>query len=230
MGHPAEAHTSTYVEIGCGTLLPMLFLFQAPAAHLADGTPIYVTVQQPTGGFPEWAKIVISAAVGALLGIISSIVMEYVKPVLFAKRVKHEVRDMVMPELKRNMKSLEDFLRRVFPSEASIGQARKDDIPLKALVSMFLGKLSSDRYSFCFEKEKAALYALDGRMCLTAFYENVKTARYYCETGNYVMLVVAVRLALQEGEAFLGGQGRVYGPSDGHESLENNGPDKEMSA
>jgi hypothetical protein len=42
--------------------------------------PISVTVQQPVGGMPEWEKTLISAGVGALFGILSSIAMEYVKP------------------------------------------------------------------------------------------------------------------------------------------------------
>lgn len=54
----------------------MFLLFQA-AAQLP---PIYVTVQQPAGGLPEWEKTLISAGIGALFGILSSIGMEYAKP------------------------------------------------------------------------------------------------------------------------------------------------------
>jgi hypothetical protein len=54
---------------------------------LAQAPPqIYVTVQQPAGGMPEWLKILITAGEGALVGICSNIAMEYVKPWV-AKRV-----------------------------------------------------------------------------------------------------------------------------------------------
>lgn len=44
--------------------------------------PINVVVQQPPAGMPEWAKLLISAAVGAVFAIVGNIVMEYVKPMI----------------------------------------------------------------------------------------------------------------------------------------------------
>ena len=44
----------------------------APDVHI-------ILLQLPPTGMPEWAKILISAGVGALFGIVDNIAMEYVK-------------------------------------------------------------------------------------------------------------------------------------------------------
>jgi hypothetical protein len=205
----------------------MLLLLQAAAQHLPPGLPpIYVTVQQPAGGMPEWVRTLISAGVGALFGILSSTAMEFVKPIL----MKRTVRKQVIAELKRNMKPLQD-LESIFQS----GSYRERDLtPVYNMwpitVEVFLDKVSGDRYKYYFEMEKAAFYSLDDQMHLTEFYSQIETARFYCKPWNDTMLEVAVRGALEDGMDFLNSQGCDYKPSDDKRFLQNNESDKETSA
>jgi hypothetical protein len=69
----------------------MLYLLQAALP------PIHVTVQQPPG-LPEWAKAAISAGIGALFGIISSMAMEFVKPWIGSLTLRLRVKRQVQKE------------------------------------------------------------------------------------------------------------------------------------
>lgn len=219
------------VRVAIPDIIPlMLLLLQAVAAHLPNGSPVYITVQQPAGGMPEWVKILISAGVGALFGILGSIAMEFVRPTLLAQRMKKTVRQQLIAELKNNMKSLEDLDVRVFQNTTYRERDLQPEYNIwPGTVELFLDRISNDRYQFYFEREKAALYALDDEIHLAEFYNNIETARNYCKTWNAAMLEVHVSLALGEGQQFLQSQGCVYAPSDDEKVLENNQPDKDTS-
>ena len=83
----------------------MLLLLQAALP------PIYVTVQQPAGGMPEWAKTLISAGIGALFGIISSLAMEYIKPAVLHRKQERIVKEQLAAEVSDNLSSIEGFAR-----------------------------------------------------------------------------------------------------------------------
>ena len=53
---------------------------------------VWVTVQQPPPGMPEWLTILITAAVGAILGISTNIATEYLKPGITRKLNRRRIR------------------------------------------------------------------------------------------------------------------------------------------
>jgi hypothetical protein len=85
----------------------MLSLILQTAQQAKQVAPnVYVTTQQPPGGMPEWVKIVISAAVGALFGIAGSVVMEFVKPKILNADLKRTVAFQLSWELDTNMRKI----------------------------------------------------------------------------------------------------------------------------
>src|SRR4051794_37652562 len=80
----------------------MLWPSQLPPQVVAQIPPIQVTVQSPPG-MPEWIKILITAATGALLGIISNIAMEYVKPWIARRQLRKTVTAQLMNEFRENV-------------------------------------------------------------------------------------------------------------------------------
>jgi len=77
----------------------MLWLLEAPLQPLP---PIQVTVQQPPG-LPVWVTAVISAAVGAFLGMITGAVMEFAKPAIAKSLVRRLVKTQLLSEFASNM-------------------------------------------------------------------------------------------------------------------------------
>jgi hypothetical protein len=143
----------------------MLLLLQAAAQRLPAGLPpINVTVQQPAGGMPDWAKI----AIGALLAILTSLVVEIVKPSIAKASRKRDIARQVDPELMNNMATVESsyrVLRSTDPSvnvEAQVGLAQR-----------ILQVLRSDRYDLYFGTEKGVVFDLDEDQLLQRFYDVV---------------------------------------------------------
>jgi hypothetical protein len=68
---------------------------------------IHVTVQQPSGGMPEWVKILISALVGASFGILNSISMEYVKPWISRRLLKRTIKKHLNDEFLGNLTAID---------------------------------------------------------------------------------------------------------------------------
>src|ERR1035438_2966710 len=79
--------------------------------------PINVTVQPPAGGMSEWEKTLISAGVGALFGILSSIAMEYVKPAIAKRSLKKTIEGHLGAEMSLNL-GLVEALSELLKNEA----------------------------------------------------------------------------------------------------------------
>ena len=69
---------------------------------------IYVTVQQPPGP-PEWVKILFTAAVGAIIGVLSSLLTETLKPYLTRVQEKRKIRQQIRLEVNSNIRAMESI-------------------------------------------------------------------------------------------------------------------------
>jgi hypothetical protein len=78
---------------------------QTPTLAKQLSPNLYVTVQ-PSPGMPEWVKILITAAVGALVGIASNIAMEYVKPGIVKRQKRELIAQHLNAELCANMSAI----------------------------------------------------------------------------------------------------------------------------
>jgi hypothetical protein len=155
-------------------------LLQA-AAHLPNGAPIYVTVQQSVAGTAEWVKILITGVIGATFGIASTLAMEYLKPQLVKSRTKKTVAEQLASELMDNLARVESAERLLKGADLK---------PLEdangSLAPRVLWSLKTDRYELYFGAEKAIVYEIDENQSLSKFYETVKLLREgYDLKGNW---------------------------------------------
>jgi hypothetical protein len=77
----------------------MLMLLQQAAQHAPVlskqvGPNLYVALQPPPAGMPEWEKTLFAAAVCAIFGLLDGLVMEYAKPWITHRRTRTEVREI----------------------------------------------------------------------------------------------------------------------------------------
>jgi hypothetical protein len=110
----------------------------------------------------EWAKTLLSAGVGAIAAILSTLGVELVKKT----QLKKTVHDQLSDELEDNVAKIE--------SARSIIKTEKLDQMLDAASSMAwrgLWDLKADRYQFYSSSEKALLCQFDKDRCLSKFYE-----------------------------------------------------------
>jgi hypothetical protein len=145
----------------------------APATVQAVPVQVYVTVQQPTAGIPEWLKLLITVVVGALIGIISSIAMEYLKPFIAERTMSKTLKAQLADELLTNFNRLQAAKRLLVRGEAVSG----DEGRMAYVVAFtILGSLHRDRFDLAFTTQKILLYKLDKLGTLVAFY---KLTAYY---------------------------------------------------
>ena len=165
----------------------LLILFQATghaAAHAALAAQqtvasapappnVYVTVQQPSGGMPEWIKILLTAAVGALVGIVSSIAMEYVKPWIAKRLMKRTVKTQIYAELLVAGSEAESALRILKSAEGLSAKEREFALQCARMIG---SNIESDRFDFYFSDQKALVYEIDQDKLIGVFYKTVREA------------------------------------------------------
>jgi hypothetical protein len=138
----------------------------------APSSPIYVNVQQPPPGMPEWEKLLISAGVGALLGIISNIAMEYVKPWIAKRLLRRTVADQLAAELADNMNEV-DAGKNLLEEEVSKPPNEQETV--LTVIRISAGLVKSDRFDYYFAEQKAIVYELDEANLLVTFYKIMKS-------------------------------------------------------
>lgn len=145
--------------------------------------PIMVTIQQSPAGMPEWVKILITATAGALVGIVSSILMEYLKPYIAKRLLKKTVTAQLGKELLKNLNHVDAGKRIV---EGAEGRSKGDrEFALKSC-GVLARSVESDRYDFYFAGEKAVVYELDEDESLSTFFKVVRQlAETEPEDKNY---------------------------------------------
>jgi hypothetical protein len=122
---------------------------------------------------PESVKILITAAVGALVGIFSNIAMEYVKPWIAKQNLRKTITAQLAAELMDNL-SLMEAADRMFKATKHRSESEQQHCILFS--KTILSSIKNDRYTFYFEGEKSLVYEIDEGKTLTAFYELTKDA------------------------------------------------------
>ena len=141
-----------------GTIPLVPWLFQA-----APLPPVYVTVQQPAGGMPDWLKI----ALGGFLAILASLVMEYVKPIIERRAKTKLVLRQLIAELTGNMDQIDGLLRVLKDADQGSEEDRSSAI---RFCRMTVNSCQRDRFDYYFAEEKALAYEIDDGTTLKAFY------------------------------------------------------------
>jgi hypothetical protein len=153
---------------------------QVPVLARQVAPNIYVTVQ-PAPGMPEWAKILISASVGALLGISSNILMEFVKPSIAKRKLKKLIKAHLIPEATLSVRSIEACMR-VFSEVNDVGKSGR--------YAMDFAKISIDcrsgeMYEHFLNEERVATHEIDRRMIVRAFYDELHSVAKGIDEGKY---------------------------------------------
>jgi hypothetical protein len=148
----------------------MLFLLQAAAQHLP--APIHVTVDQLPiqPGMSEWRRTLLSAAVGALFGIVASLAMEFIKPWLLNRREKKKIAEHLAAELLYNLAAVESA-RRVLNGD----EFKHVDRPARSDTAWRIAStIKTDRFDYFMATEKRIVYEIDSDSSLVGFYLPMK--------------------------------------------------------
>jgi hypothetical protein len=145
----------------------MLVLVQAAAEKIP---PIYVTVQQPASAFPEWVKILVSAGVGAVLGMLSSVVMEYWKPHIGRLSTRKSVASRLGNELMGNLAVIESCVGICMDAaEKADEQAKR-----RALDAFGMTYLQDKWLEYYLKENGDIVYDIDPGMKLVYLYDTAK--------------------------------------------------------
>lgn len=138
-------------------------LLQAAAQHLP---PINVTVQQPAG-MPEWEKTLISAGIGALFGILSTLAMEFVKPSISRHLMKKNILKHMEEEFRLNYRTLLDAVQIAKDAEGAAPDVKED---AKIAMESIRRTITKDRFDYFKANEKELFYEADEGFRLAKFY------------------------------------------------------------
>jgi hypothetical protein len=171
----------------------MLLLLQAALP------PVYVTVQQPSGGPSEWVKIMVSAGVGAAFGIGANVLMEFVKPYIFRKYRITNIKKRLAEEMRDNLSALEECYR-VF-EEAGVG-SEEDQRRAMAVASIVAQRLRSDRWEFYLDEQKELIFELDESTILGVYSSFTKRLPEALIVGEFFGVMAILRLSMDAARAF----------------------------
>jgi hypothetical protein len=169
----------------------MLWLFQAAEPFMTNGASrVYVTLKQPSG-LPEWVKLLISAGLGAVFGIVSSTAMEFLKPEIGGWIDRRSARKQLLAEIKQNIEAIDGFHQFL---ATEIGDAHGER--LKAafyVVRHIMGSVQTNRFDFFLSERKDVLYRLKFYSDLDEMYDQAKLIRT-CSLDDFDVLTVAYQL------------------------------------
>lgn len=111
--------------------------------------PIKVTVQQPPG-MPLWETALISASVGTILGVASSVAVEFVKPAIAKWQLKKVMLEQLKNEMVFNWAIVLSGIRIL---EDGADKPEKQG-PLVGIMTRLKDGMRNDRFEHYFEKEK----------------------------------------------------------------------------
>jgi hypothetical protein len=172
---------------------------QVPTLAQQVAPNVYVTVQPPPGGMPEWVKILLSATVGAFVGIVSNIAMEYMKPWIAKRNLRKTVTGQLVSELAANYSKIESGLRALAKVDETTGSSKKNAM---AMAGIILKDIDVDRYEFNFTNNKALVYEIDLNNSLTTVYKALKAARTAYETLDFPLVKVNFEMASLQTQMF----------------------------
>jgi len=135
-----------------------MFLFIDNPSVIVQQVPpqIQVNVQMPPG-MPEWLRIVISAAVGALFALAGSLVGEYVKPWIAKRHARKSMIPQLNEELLGNVRVIENA------KAVLAGSGGREDAK-EMIAGLMLTMMRRDRFNYYYVEQKSLLYEYDKRL------------------------------------------------------------------
>ncbi len=172
---------------------------------------VYVTVQPAPGGMPEWVKILITAAVGAVVGILGNIAMEYVRPHISSSMARENVRKQLIAELLGNLGNIENaaYLMEKVENLGTLEREVASDVCYNATKM-----ISSDRFDFYYQNQKNLIYEISSIAALKDFYNFVKGIRQH-RPDEFSQLGSLLGAATFSGRQFLQGNDISFDRKEG---------------
>ena len=174
--------------------------------------PVYVTIQSPHG-FPTWAVALISS----LAGFTSSLLMEYVKPVIARRRIRRTIKGQLAAEIIRNMHALH---RAIELTERASTKSRLNKDATVSYLKDIHEQISRDRYDYYHSSDKDVVYDLDQQGNLEQFYKMAATslpASFQVSVPNddrHAVLLIVLRLMAELGRNHMTAHSIPYTPPE----------------
>ena len=190
-----------------GTIQVMFMLLlqaaqQAPTLARQVGQNLYVTIQPPPAGMPEWLKILITALVGFAVGTVSGISMEFLKPKIARRELRKGVSEQLDDELMLNLNAMESGKRIL--TDAKDKPEEKHRLALVYVMWIAGQSIKRDRYDFYLAEEKAVVYQIDEKKFLAGFYGLVnKDLLDLARKQNFAELLIRFGTASTMGRWYL---------------------------
>ncbi len=177
-----------------------MLLLQIAVQHLpATLPPIHITVQQPPG-WPVWVTTLFSAVVGAIFGLIGTLLIEYAKPKIRDQRKQKEIAEQLDAEVRENMRRL-IFAWNSFDEIDTNKDLRKQTQFHAAKVS--LRNISDDRFKDNFQHHKRLVYKIDPAGLLKQFYKATSQVLEVIHLDHPSDLSLRCKAAMVTGERYL---------------------------
>jgi hypothetical protein len=146
-------------------------------------------------GLPFWQTTIISALVGTFFGMATSVMMEFVKPVIFEKRLKRRMLKHLDHEFRGNYAMLLDAVE-VAQKYPTATPAQKT--VCKMTIVMFETMIASGVYSRYKEGEPIVFNDVEAEYKLSHFYASLKAGLGTCLTDPAFM-----KLAGSSGQEYM---------------------------
>jgi hypothetical protein len=178
-----------------------------------EASPVLLiaNLQQSSGAMPEWTRTLITAATGAVIGIGSNILMEFIRPYIAKTLARKTMASQVSAELTRNLRIIEAGYQWL---QDANGKERIVVARVNHIVRFIPALIKSDRFAFFAGAQKAIMYEYDPEGSLERFYlltnRLVKLASDNAEMGR---IEEAMGLAALEGSCFVASHKLKYRPS-----------------
>jgi hypothetical protein len=181
----------------------MLFLLQAAAQHPPPTlVPINITVQQPPGGMPDWAKI----AIGAILAIGGGLAVEYIKPAIAKHRALKSVKKQLRAEVENDMAAILECITALDGMPRDTGEQRQNAYMWGVAFLNGRMPLPDDRYTYYFDRQKEIVYEIDPDGILGTFYSNTKGFVTHINVSSFDEARIRGEFAIKAALDFLEGK------------------------
>jgi hypothetical protein len=153
---------------------------------IIQAAPNTIYVRDAAGNMSEWKRIAITAAVGTLLGVLSSLLVEMLKPRMEEARQKRRVSKQLIGELEKNLARLTLFRNSknvvqlvvalsavAFPGLDSVLDVLGALIPV-SVIGLLVGRIDDEIYQEYLRKDRLLMREIDSGGHLKKFYKIMK--------------------------------------------------------
>jgi hypothetical protein len=138
---------------------------------VVEAAPNVIYVRDAAGGMPEWVKILITAVVGAMFGIVSAPLTELAKTFILRIPMRRKIKTQLVDELIENLDRVEQATSEIL----SLPKQTKPEITrCLGLSQAMVGELHTDQFDHYFATEKFIVYEIDPDRNMAEFYKRIK--------------------------------------------------------